>query len=230
MNGLYAPTLDAEVLGCMQKAGFGTLNLALITTSVSQLKRFARANIVSDLDRVLSLAHGLALKVVVYLIVAGPGQDPHESVVDLLYLARRRALAGVSVFYPAPGSSDYRWCQSHDLLPPAFGLMRATVLPLAHATDRRQAATLLRLGRILNFMKSILDQGHSLPLPAPPPSKIDPQETRLSVGRRLLAAFLKDGVIYGVDANGQIYDHRTDSGLTRYFLQEMRKFTPQGTR
>ena len=230
MNGLYAPTLDAEILGCMQKAGFGTLNLALITTSKFQLKRFARPNIVSDLDRVLSLAHELALKSVVYLIVAGPGQDPYESVADLLFLARRRVLAGVSVFYPAPGSSDYRWCQSHDLLPPAFGLMRATALPLAHATDRRQAVTLLRLGRILNFMKSILDQGHSLPPPAPPPRKIDPEEVRPSIGRRLLAAFLKDGVIYGVQANGQIYDHRTDTGLTRCFLQGLRKFIPQGTR
>jgi anaerobic magnesium-protoporphyrin IX monomethyl ester cyclase len=229
MNGLYAPSLDAEVLGCMQKAGFRTLNLALITTSVSQLKRFARPNVVADLDRVLSLAHKRALKSVVYLIVAGPGQDPYESVADLLYLARRRVLAGVSVFYPAPGSSDYRWCQSHDLLPPALGLMRATALPLAHVTDRRQAVTLLRLGRILNFMKSILNQGNSLPSPEPPPRKIEPDETRLSIGRRLLAAFLRDGVIYGVDANGQIYDHRTDSGLTRCFLKGLLNTNLQGT-
>ncbi|WP_428617705.1 AMP-binding protein, partial [Shewanella sp.] len=85
---------------------------------------------------VLFLAHELALKVVVYLIVGGPGQDPYESVADLVFLAARRVLAGVSVFYPAPGSSDYRWCQGHDLLPPAFGLMRATAIPLAHITER----------------------------------------------------------------------------------------------
>jgi len=230
MNGLYAPTLDADVLGCLQKAGFRTLNLALITTSVSQLKRFNRPNIGSDIDRVLSLTQELALTSVVYLIVAGPGQDPYESVTDLLFLARRRVLAGVSVFYPAPGSSDYRWCQSHNLLPQAFNLMRATALPLVHGTDRRQAVTLLRLGRILNFMKRILDQGHSLPVPAPPPRKIDPEEARPSIGRRLLAAFFKDGVIYGVQANGQIYDHCTDSGVSRYFLKGLQKIIPQGTR
>ncbi len=230
MNGLYAPTLDAELLGYMQKAGFGTLNMALITTSISQLKRFARPNIASDLDRVLSLAHGLALKAVVYLIVAAPGQDPFESVADLLYLAQRRVLAGVSVFYPAPGSSDYRWCQSHDVLPPSFGLMRATALPVAHVTDRCQAVTLLRLGRILNFMKSILDQGHNLPPPEPPPGKFGSQEERLTIGHRLLAAFLQDGGIYGVDPGGQVYAHRFDSGLTRCFLQGLRKITLRGSR
>ncbi len=230
MNGLYAPALDAELLGCMQEAGFRTLNLALITTSVSQLKRFARPNITSDFDRVLSMAQGLALKAVAYLIVAAPGQNPYDSVADLLYLAQRRVLAGVSVFYPAPGSSDYSWCQSHDLLPPTFGLMRATALPVAHVTDRCQAVTLLRLGRILNFMKSMLDQGHRLPSPAPPPRRFGSQEERLTIGRRLLAAFLRDGVIYGVDSNGKVYDHRFDSGLTRSFLQGLRKITLQGSR
>lgn len=230
MNGLYAPTLDADVLGHMKKAGFDILNLALITTSADQLKRFARPNIVSDLDRVLSLAHDLALKAVVYLIVASPAQDPYESAADLLYLAQRRALVGVSVFYPAPGSSDYRWCRDHDLLPPAYGLMRATALPLAHATDRRQAVTLLRLGRILNFMKRILDQGGSLPLPASAPRKLDPRQDRFSAGRTLLAAFLKDGFIYGMDSDGEVYDHCIDSELTRSFLHGLDNITLKGTR
>ncbi len=229
MNGLYAPTLDAELLECMRKAGFGTLNLALITTSITQLKRFARPNIAFELDRVLSLAHGLSLQAVAYLIVAGPGQDPYESVVDLLYLARRRVLAGVSVFYPAPASSDYRWCQSHDLLPPAFGLMRATALPLAHVTDRRQAATLLRLGRILNFMKRLLDQGHGLPQPAPPPKKVDPQTDRITIGRHLLAAFFHDGGIYGLDQNGKLYDHCIDTALAFEFLRGLHQTTVGST-
>ena len=228
MNGLYAPALDAQLLAGMQKAGFKTLNLALITTSVTQLKRFARSDVTPDMDRVLSLSHDLTLNAVAYLIVAAPGQDPYESVADLLYLARRRVLAGVSVFYPAPGSRDYRWCQNHDLLPPSFGLMRATALPVSHGTDRRQTVTLMRLGRILNFMKAMLDQGRGLPPPAPVPRRIDIGEDRLSIGRKLLAAFLRDGAIYGADTDGRIYDHHIDHGLTRRFMQGLNKITLRG--
>ncbi len=229
MNGLYAPCLDEETLRAMQKAGFATLNLALITTSILQLKRFARPDIAAEVDRVLTLATRLGLNAVAYLIVAGPGQDPHESVADLIYLAQRRVLAGVSVFYPAPGSGDYAWCQKNGLLPSAFGLMRATALPVAHVTDRCQAVTLLRLGRILNFMKSLLDQGHAMPAAAPPPHNIDPGTGRIFIGRQLLAAFLRDGAIYGVDCSGRVYDHRVDYALTRRFLQGLGKITLKGT-
>jgi B12 binding domain/Radical SAM superfamily len=228
MNGLYAPTLDAEVLGAMQQAGFKTLNLALITTSRSQLKRFARPALASDLDRVLHLSRGLNLQSVVYLIVAAPGQDPNESVADLLHLAQRRTLAGISVFYPAPGSSDYRWCREQALLPPTFGLMRATALPVAHGTDRRQTVTLLRMGRILNFIKRILDIDHRLPAPAPPPPRFDHRADRAALGRQLLAAFLHDGKIYGIDDQGRLYAHCIDQSLSRRFLKGLKRVTLHG--
>jgi anaerobic magnesium-protoporphyrin IX monomethyl ester cyclase len=228
MNGLYAPSLDTDILGAMQKAGFKTLNLALITTSVSQLRRFARPDIVFDLDRVLGLAHKLHLKAVVYLIIAAPGQDPHVSVADLLHVAQRRSLVGTSVFYPAPGSGDYRWCREQGALPSTFGLMRATALPVTHLTDRRQAVTLLRLGRILNFMKSLLDMHNRLPAAAPPPRRFDPQVDRAAIGRMLLAAFFHDGNIYGVDADGRLYDHCIDRTLTNLFLKGVKVITLQG--
>jgi hypothetical protein len=228
MNGLFAPALDADILGWMRAAGFNTLNLALITTSGSQLKRFARPDITSDLDRVLGLALGLGMKAVAYVIIAGPGQDPFESVADLLFLARRRVMAGVSVFYPAPGSRDFRWCRRQNLLPPTVGRIRATALPLAQWTDRLQAVTLLRLGRILNFMKSILDLDHRLPAPAGPPLHIDPRTDRTVIGRQLLAAFLRDGRIYGIDADGRRYAHCTDPALTRAFIKGLRHVTLQG--
>lgn len=219
MNGLFAPALDADVLDCMRTAGFKTLNLALITTSVSQLKRFGRPDTTPDMDRVLSLARGLEMKAVVYLIIGAPDQDPLDSVADLLFLARRRAIAGLSVFYPAPGSSDFRWCRRQNILPPTLGLTRATALPVAQSTDRRQAVTLLRLGRILNFMKYILDLGHGLPPPAKPPRRIDPRADRMAIGRQLLAAFFKEGHIRGIDDHGRLYGHCIDPTLTRAFLR-----------
>lgn len=227
MNGLYAPALSNSIIRKMKKSGFKTLNLALITTSGTQLKRFRRPDIKSQVDRVLEAAGACGLNAVAYLIIAGPHQVPHDSVNDLIYLAQRRVLAGVSLFYPAPGSRDYKWCREKSLLPPNFGMMRATALPLAHTTDRTQTVTLLRLGRILNFMKSLLDQGQKLPDPMPP-SPACSTEDRQELGKHLLAAFLYDARIRGADADGRIYEHRIDTRLTRQFIHGIQDIQLRG--
>jgi hypothetical protein len=96
---------------------------------------------------------------------------------------------------------------------------------LAHQTDRTQTVTLLRLGRVINFMKHLMDLGHTLPVPAKPPRWIDPNADRLSTGKQLLAAFLENGVIWGVDNGGNLYPHTIDPSLTRRFLSECNKIT-----
>jgi hypothetical protein len=217
MNGLFAACLDEDLLIKMRQAGFNALNLALITTHTAQLRRFKRPDIRAHLERILHCAHRIGLSAVTYLIVAGPEQDPYHSVTDLLYLAAQPVLAGVSVFYPAPGSADYQWCRRTGRLPADPGLMRATAFPLEHRTDRTQSVTLLRLGRILNFAKAILDDGRRLPLPAVlPSSKLDTSD-RTMLGITLLAAFLHDGTIYGVEQKGRVYPHLIDKGLVKAF-------------
>jgi anaerobic magnesium-protoporphyrin IX monomethyl ester cyclase len=230
MNGLFAPHLDDPVIEKMRQAGFKSLNLALITKAVSQLKRFARPDIRRDFDRVLDLARRYAMDCVAYLIVAGPEQDPFASVDDLVYLAERRVLAGVSVFYPAPGSRDFDWCRRKQLLPDDPMLMRSTALPLVHRTDRDQTVTLLRLGRLLNFMKKLIDRGEAMPLPERAPKTIDPKTDRMAIGKRLLAAFLRDGVIRGVDPEGRVYRHTLDVSLARRFLSACRKIRIKGAK
>lgn len=229
MNGLYAPSLDGALLEQMCAVGFKTLNLALISTVAAQLKRFGRPDTADDLDAVLHTSRRLGLNCLAYIIVAGPDQDPVLSIDDLLFLARRRVLAGVSVFYPAPGSADYGWCRRKGMLPSDLSLMRATAIPLDHTTDRTQAVTLLRLGRMLNFMKHMADIGEAMPLPARPPRKIDAGMDRVSVGKLLLAAFLQDGAICGVDDTGSVYPHTIDRRLTRRFRSECKKITIKGT-
>jgi anaerobic magnesium-protoporphyrin IX monomethyl ester cyclase len=228
MNGLFAPSLDDETVHLMQQAGFKSLNLALITTCAARLRRFRRPDLGADFDRVLSSAERFGLTAVAYVIVAGPEQEAQEGVDDLLFLAARRVLAGVSVFYPAPGSRDYAWCGRQDLLPNSFGAMRATALPLVHRTDRTQAVTLLRLGRILNYMKALVDRGESLPAPATAPPRLPANADRNRIGQILLAAFLKDGAIYGIDETGHIYPHRIDPSLTRRFIAELGKLQLRG--
>lgn len=228
MNGLYAPGLDETLLDAMQQSGFQTLNLALVATAADQLKRFKRPDISQDVDRVLQMAEVRLLDAIAYLIIAGPFQEPHDSLADLLYLAQRRVLAGVSVYYPAPGSQDYPQCQQMAWLPPSYTMMRATALPLAHRSDRTQTVTLLRLGRILNFMKALMDQGRALPTPSKRPRTIALKAYRQEAGEILLAGFLNDGTISGVDDTGRVYDHRIDMNLSRTFLKGLRAVTLRG--
>jgi hypothetical protein len=146
-----------------------------------------------------------------------------RSVDDLLFLAERHVLAGVSVFYPAPGSVDYDRCRELGLLPTSFVRMRATALPIDQRTSRTDSVTLLRLGRILNFMKRLAAGDEPLPRPAPVAATIDPSLTRREIGRRLLAAFLLDGGIRGADNDGNVYDHSISTDLCRYFLSGLKR-------
>jgi hypothetical protein len=221
MNGLYPPSLNAAVIGAMRAAGFKTINLSLGTSSLSQLKRFNRPDVREGFDRALYFAEVHGLEAVGYIVASAPFQPPETTLEDLLFLAQRRVLAGVSVFYPAPGSKDYRVCAAEGLLPETHALMRASVLPLSHTTTRTEAVTLLRLGRILNFMKQLVGRGETLPHPQPPACAVLPTDDRLALGRELIAWFLYDGKIRGVDPSGKPYEHEIAPHLTSAFLDRL---------
>jgi radical SAM superfamily enzyme YgiQ (UPF0313 family) len=222
MNGLYPPSLDASLVAHMARAGFRSLNLALASTAPAQLRRFNRPDVRPAFDRCLTWAADQGLDVVGYLIAGAPRQDPLDSLADLLFLARRRVLAGISIFYPAPGSRDYARCRRLDLLPASPALLRSSALPLDHTTSRLQSATLLRLGRLVNFIKAVTDRGEDLPRPAPCPARVDPKMDRHAMGRLLLAGFWADRKVCGVDADGQVYRQPVDANLCRRFHREMR--------
>ncbi|MFO7706778.1 MAG: cobalamin-dependent protein [Desulfobacterales bacterium] len=229
MNGIYPPTLDDEIVGAMRRAGFRVLNLALAATDPEQLARFRRPDVRRDFDRALALAEANGMSAVGYVIVGAPRQEPEASVDDLLFLAARRVLAGVSVFYPAPGSADYGLCRELALLPEYFGAMRASALPIEHTTRRIDSITLLRLGRVVNFMKQLRDRGLPIPMPAcADRARLDPAD-RIETGRRLLARFLADGAIRGVTPEGEVYEHHISPQLTRRFLDGLAKIRLRGT-
>lgn len=228
MNGLFPPTLDDEVVAAMARAGFKTLNVSLGATQPEQLRRFRRADVREAFDRVLALAERHGLAAVGYIIVGAPHQSADASVDDLLFLAGRRVLAGVSVFYPAPGSQDFDLCRRLDLLPADFSRMRSSALPIDHTTRRVDSVTLLRLGRVLNFMKHLLDQGLSIPEPSAAAASLDPQG-RIATGRCLLARFLADGRIRGLTPDGEVYEHRISQHLSERFLRGLSRINLTGS-
>jgi radical SAM superfamily enzyme YgiQ (UPF0313 family) len=228
MNGLLPLTLDEPVIAAMRAAGFKTLNLSLGTTAGAQLKRFQRPDVRRAFERAIELARANDLQAVGYIIVGAPFQNPTDSVQDLLFLAGRHVLVGTSVFYPAPGSKDYAQCAALGLLPEAFSCYRSSALPLSHTTSRLETVTLLRLSRIINFMKSIVDSGLALPEPAPAADKILNSTDRRVAGMQLLKFLLYDGKIRGVSQQGEVYEHATSVELSQYFLDGLKKIKIKG--
>jgi hypothetical protein len=217
----------------MKQAGFKTLNLSLGSISSEQLKRFKRSDVREAFDYVLNLAEVHGMDAVGYVIAGAPNQTAEDSVSDLLFLAKRRVLAGVSVFYPSPGSSDYKLCDKLNLLPASFSLMRSSALPISHATTRDEAITILRLGRIINFLKSMVDCGERLPVPEPVQSdRIDQKEIgdKAEIGKKLLQWFLFDGEIRGIMPSGEIYKHAISTDVTQQFLKGLKGIEIRGVR
>ena len=233
MNGLYPPSLDEEIILAMKASGFRTLNLSVGSFSPAQLKRFNRPDVSKSHHAVLETAQKIGMDTVSYIIAAAPDQSPETTLGDLVTLACLPTLAGLSVFYPAPGSLLYDRCQHLGILPDRFEGMRSTALPLDHTTGRIQSVTLLRLSRLINFMKSFADTRNHLPEPRP----FNPAEAqaisrlaisgpveaapRFEISTALLQWFLDDGIIRGIDRSGHLYPHRTDERLSRQFLSEL---------
>jgi len=229
MNGLLPHTLDRELVGLMKRAGFRTLNLSLGSSDADQLHRFRRPDERRAFDEALATAEELGLDAVGYVIAAAPGQDPRRSVDDLLFLARRRVLPALSIYYPAPGSEDFSRCAVAGLLPPSPTLYRSTALPVEDRTTREQAVTLLRLARILGFLKGELDAGRGLPPPAPPQGSLVALD-RVALGRSLVGAFLHDGRIRGLTPAGELYVHPACDELCRAFVEGLGRIEVRGSR
>jgi hypothetical protein len=214
----------------MQEAGFKTLNLSLGSTSRVQLRRFNRPDVRQAFDRALQSAEKYGLNAVGYVIVGAPDQCANQSLVDLLFLAVRRVLTGISVFYPAPGSRDFEQCKAKNILPGSFSLMRSSALPLSHTTTRKDVVTLVRLGRILNFMKYLADLETGPSGTSIQRASLTHRDTRIQVGRKLLRMFLNDGKIRGITPDGQIFEHNISIPLTHRFIKKLENIRIRGTR
>jgi hypothetical protein len=227
MNGLFPPSLDAEVVSAMEKSGFKTLNLSLATIDKVQLEKFKRPDVTRSFKQALDLAVNHNMDAVGYIIAGAPGQKAVDTISDLVFLAGQKVLAGLSVYYPAPDSADFALCEKRGLLPPSPMLMRSTALPLSDTTTRLQSATVLRLSRIVNFMKALMGQGIAIPSSKAFCPEALPDD-RLIAGQRVLQWFLHDGRIRGITPEGQVYAHTIDENLSRLFIQRLQ--LPSGWR
>ncbi len=228
MNGPFPPSLDETIVREMKRAGFRTLNLSLGSSIVKQLERFNRPDVRLYFDRAIGIAEKNDMDAVGYVIAGAPFQDPEQSVDDLLFLMQRRVLAGVSIFYPAPGSRDYELCRTKNLLPATWSLMRSAALPISHSTSRLDSVTLLRLGRITNFIKGLISKHRSIPKGCIPGDYIRNTENRENIGIKLISWFRKDGKIRGVGSDGRVFVHVSSLKLVKRFLSGLEKIDLKG--
>ncbi|KPA08922.1 radical SAM domain protein [Candidatus Magnetomorum sp. HK-1] len=220
MNGLYPISLDQDMIKAMKKAGFKALNLSVCTFSSKQLERFNRQNSHDKLREILNIAQKIGLSTTAYIIAGAPHQNPFESVDDILTLFKMQTLIGLSVYYPAPGSLDYKALKKSQILPDDFSLMRSACIPISHTTNRTQSITLLRLSRIINFIQDLTNQKIYLPKPSPCKKSEIKLNDRQAAGEQLLSWFFYDGIIRGVDNNEKIYQHKSDLALINYFFKQ----------
>ena len=227
MNGLFPPSLDKEILTAMKASGFKTLNLSVGSFSAAQLKRFKRPDVRDAHDKVLEMAKNLEMNCVSYLLGAAPGQTAATTLNDLLTLAAKRTIAGLSIYYPAPGSADYALCKKQQLLPKDFSLMRSTAFPVTDTISRLEAVTLLRLARILNFLKSCIDQNGILPKALNANEVIGIENVchktmdRYEASMLLTRMFLTDAAPRGMDNEGHIFRHPHCIDLCKDFIQKI---------
>jgi len=159
MNGVSFASLDRELLRLMKNAGFRTINLSFVSTDPSTKERMRRPKAVTEFDIVLEQAEHLGLHVIAYGILGMPGQTIQEMVDTLIYLMGKRNLIGPSVYYPTPGTPLFQRCKEEGILPSLPSQWRSSAIPIETKDfDRLDIVTLLRLARVINFIKGKMDE------------------------------------------------------------------------
>jgi radical SAM superfamily enzyme YgiQ (UPF0313 family) len=160
MNGVAFDSLDKELLTLMRKAGFKTVNLSFVSADPSFKERMGRPGTTGNFDNILKDADQVGLNVVAYAILGIPGQSIEGMVDTVIHLMGKRALIGPSVFYPTPGTSLFEQCKARELLRSHPSQWRSSALPIeTEDFDRLDIVTLFRLARVINFIKSKVDEG-----------------------------------------------------------------------
>lgn len=159
MNGVSFASLDEELLKLMKRAGFKTINLSFVSTSPSIKEIMGRPRPTNEFDTILEKAEQVGLHVIAYAILGMPGQTIEEMVDTLIYLMGRKVLIGPSVYYPTPGTPLFERCQRDGILPFHLSRWRSSAFPIeTNEFNRLDVLTLFRLARVINFIKSKMDE------------------------------------------------------------------------
>jgi radical SAM superfamily enzyme YgiQ (UPF0313 family) len=211
MNGISYMSLDSELLGLMKKAGFTGINLSLVSSNETTLKRYRRPHTVKKFIEVVGRAHDLGLDVVAYQILGLPHETLDDMIETMVLLARLPVLTGVSIFYMTPGSpiaGEFPEMTAGDILK-----SRSTAMSIETDQFKRDDLyTLFITARIINFVKSLGDGGTELEL-INALEEIPASDKRSISGAHLLRTLLEEKKLCAATANGTIFISRFKSDL-----------------
>ncbi len=101
MNGISIESVDGDTLALMREAGFGEINLSLVTGSPGLQAAHGRPFDTERFRRVASRAKGLGMKVRAYFILGLPGQTEEEVGRTVAAITDEGAMVFPSVYYDA---------------------------------------------------------------------------------------------------------------------------------
>jgi radical SAM superfamily enzyme YgiQ (UPF0313 family) len=200
MNGLSYMSLDEEILSLMRRAGFGDLNLSLVSAQERVLQKARRPHTVAKYLEVVELAYRLGFRVVSYQILGLPYETLDDMVSTMALMASLPVLIGASIFYLTPGSpigAEFPERTEED----AF---KSRSTAMAVETDhfgRDDLYTLFITARIINFIKGLPCEKDRTPL-QDLISALRGAGKREQMGLELLRRLFRKGRLYAGTRSG----------------------------
>ncbi|PIS28151.1 MAG: radical SAM protein [Candidatus Marinimicrobia bacterium CG08_land_8_20_14_0_20_45_22] len=204
MNGITASNLDAEILKKMKHAGFSSLNVSLVTPGETMQTNLKRPFGTKKFIEIVNSAHSIGLSVTAYIIIGLPGETASEILNAILLLAGLPCLIGPSLFYLVPGTLVFDRLQDSGKVPESTLCSRSSFYPVETPDcDRLSAMTLFRICRIVNFLKSLADDGFpSVEIDSDDdkihiPTGVSGKESQKLLGVSLIRRLFLTGILYG---------------------------------
>ncbi|MBN1625915.1 MAG: B12-binding domain-containing radical SAM protein [Deltaproteobacteria bacterium] len=219
MNGMSYLSLDHEMLGLMKRAGFGSLNLSLVSSNKEIMKRYKRPHDLEKYLDIVEISHSLGFNIVTYQILGLPGESIEDMTDTIALLAGLPVLIGVSIFYMTPGSpitGGFPDMTEEDIL-------KARSTAMAIETDsfkRDDIYTLFITARIINYIKGIntddKDVGISCAL-----DEARGTDKRGVLGTEILNRLLNEKRLYAATGSGMKAVNRFKADLFFRVFQKM---------
>ena len=204
MNGITANNLDEEILSAMWRAGFHSLNLALVTPSEARQRQLGRPFGTEQYLEVVEYANKLGFFITTYLIIGLPGDRAEDLLESILFLAPLPVLIGPALFYLVPGTASFYQFLRFDQVPASALCYRSSFYPIDGKECSRVAAmTIFRICRILNFIREVIDSEKKPPCPKIESDRIfleknlNGRQNQVSLGLGLLKLLFERGILYG---------------------------------
>jgi radical SAM superfamily enzyme YgiQ (UPF0313 family) len=200
MNGLSYLSLDEEILTLMRRAGFGDLNLSLVSAEGRILQKTGRPHTVAKYLEVVDQAYTLGFRMVSYQILGLPYETLDDMINTMALMASLPVLIGASIFYLTPGSP----IAAEFPEPTEEDAFRSRSTAMAVETDhfgRDDLYTLFITARIINFIKGLHCEKDKTPL-QDTISALRATGEREQLGFELLRRLFKEGRLYAATRSG----------------------------